>query len=443
MTVPARSSTPDAVPLDAERFHTDPVSLYRELRHRHGSVVPVLLPGDIPAWLVIGYREVHRVTSDPETYTRDATHWNQWASVPVDWPLLPLVGRPGTATARAVGGGRAHRAAVLGEALDAMEPGEPRRHAERIADTLIDAFCRDGRAELVAEYAARLPILVLAELCGLAEDETPDLVRALRSGADRDRVTALMRRLLARRRAAPGADVASRLLAAASGASGASGADEAEPAGTEPAETELAEDLAALCAAGYLPTADWLGGTLRLMLTDPRYAEPEAGGRLGVDRAMNEVLWRDTPTQNVIGRWATRDAQLGPRRLRAGDLLVLGLQGANGDPLVHGTSAPAASAAAFYGLAGLVSEPEPVPEPALGGPANSAYLSFGHGERRCPFPAQEIAETITRTGVEVLLDRLPDVEPAIATTELTHHPSPWQRGPTALPVRFTPMPASR
>ncbi|WP_165956295.1 hypothetical protein [Streptomyces hainanensis] len=41
------------------------------------------------------------------------------------------------------------------------------------------------------------------------------------------------------------------------------------------------------------------------------------------------------------------------------------------------------------------------------------------------------------------LDRLPDVEPAIATTELTHHPSPWQRGPTALPVRFTPMPASR
>ncbi|GAB2911322.1 cytochrome P450 family protein [Streptomyces mayteni] len=433
MTVPTRSLAPGAVPFDTERFHTDPVSLYRELRHRHGSVVPVLLPGDIPAWLVIGYQEVHRVTSDPETYTRDATHWNQWASVPVDWPLLPLVGRPGSATARPFGGGRAaHRAAVLGEALEAVEPGEPRRHAERIADALIDAFCRDGRAELVAEYAARLPILVLAELCGLAEDETPDLVRALRSGAAGDRVTALMRRLLARRRATPGADVASRMLAAAGDG------EEAELA-----ETELAEDLAALCAAGHLPTADWLGSTLRLMLTDPRYAAPEAGGRLGVDRAMNEVLWRDTPTQNVVGRWATRDAQLGPRRLRAGDLLLLGLQGANGDPLVHGTSAPAATAAAFYGLAGLVSEPEPVPEPALGGPANSAYLSFGHGERRCPFPAQEIAETITRTGVEVLLDRLPDVEPSIAAAELTHHPSPWQRGPTALPVRFTPMPTSR
>lgn len=33
---------------------------------------------------------------------------------------------------------------------------------------------------------------------------------------------------------------------------------------------------------------------------------------------MNEVLWEDTPTQNVAGRWASRNTQLGGRRIRAG-----------------------------------------------------------------------------------------------------------------------------
>ncbi|TDC25177.1 cytochrome P450 [Streptomyces sp. 8K308] len=428
--------TPDAVPLDSDRFHTDPVTLYRELRHRHGSVVPVLLPSDIPAWLVIGYREVHRVSSDPDTYTRDPAHWNQWASVPADWPLLPLIAPRGGSLLHTVGEAHARRAAVLSDALEAVEPGELRRHAERIADALVDGFGPDGRAELVADYATRLPFLVLAELIGLPEEEAPELFDALRQGMAggvaahraRARLVTAMGRLLAARRAAPGADVPSRMLAAATVA-GAS----------ELAEPELAEDLAVLIAAGHLPTADWLGNTLRLMLTDARYAASEAGGRFGVERAMNEVMWRDTPTQTVVGRWATRDVQLGPRQLRAGDLLLLGLQGANGDPLVHGTSAPVAAAAAFYGLAGLVSEPEPVPEPVTGSPANNAYLSFGHGERRCPFPAQEIAETVTRTGAEVLLDRLPDIELAVDAEELTHRPAPWLRGLTALPARFAPV----
>ena len=44
-----------AVPLSGPRFHTDPAQLYRDIRREHGPVVPVLLPGDVPAWLVIGY----------------------------------------------------------------------------------------------------------------------------------------------------------------------------------------------------------------------------------------------------------------------------------------------------------------------------------------------------------------------------------------------------
>jgi cytochrome P450 len=171
-----------------------------------------------------------------------------------------------------------------------------------------------------------------------------------------------------------------------------------------------------MMAAGHQPTADWIGNSLRLMLTDDRFAASLFGGRNSVAEAMNEVLWEDTPTQNVAGRWAARDTRLGGRHIRAGDLVLLGLQGANSDPQVRTDGS------------------------ALTG-GNNAHFSFGHGEHRCPFPAQEVAEVIARTGIEVVLDRLPDIDLAVPAASLTRRPSPWLRGLTELPVRFTPTPA--
>ena len=46
--------------------------LYREMRREHGAVAPVLLDGDVPAWLVLGYRELHQVTGDPVLFSRDS-----------------------------------------------------------------------------------------------------------------------------------------------------------------------------------------------------------------------------------------------------------------------------------------------------------------------------------------------------------------------------------
>src|SRR3977135_2428613 len=48
----------------------DPAELYRSIRSRFGSVAPVLLDGDVPAWFVAGYREVHLVTSNPQLFAR-------------------------------------------------------------------------------------------------------------------------------------------------------------------------------------------------------------------------------------------------------------------------------------------------------------------------------------------------------------------------------------
>ncbi|PKW11754.1 Cytochrome P450 [Streptomyces sp. 1222.5] len=401
-------TTPDAVPLGGPRFQTEPATLYREMRRDHGSVVPVTLDGDVPAWLVLGYRELHQVTGDPVLFSRDSDLWNQWENIPADWPLLPMIGRKQPSILYTVGERHRQRAAMVSNALEAVDPFELRRHAERFADELIDGLCGAGEADLVAQYAMLLPVRVLARLYGFPDEDGPALVTALNDMIDgRERALAgqahlatSMGQLLADRKKEPAADVVSRMLADDSGFS----------------DEEIAQDLMVMMAAGHQPTADWIGNSLRLMLTDTRFAASLFGGRNSVAEAMNEVLWEDTPTQNVAGRWAARDTHLGGRRVRAGDLLLLGLQGANSDPQVR------TDASALTG-------------------GNSAHFSFGHGEHRCPFPAQEIAEVIARTGIEVVLDRLPDIDLAVPAESLGRRPSPWLRGLTGLPVRFTPVPA--
>nr|WP_202457530.1 MULTISPECIES: cytochrome P450 [unclassified Streptomyces] len=388
--------------------------MYREMRRDHGPVAPVLLDGDIPAWLVLGYRELHQVTADPVLYSRDSELWNQWPNIPADWPLLPMIGHRQPSILYTVGERHTRRAAMIAHALEAVDPFELKAHAEQFADELIDRFCGKGATDIVAEYAMLLPVRVLARIYGFPDDQGPGLVTAMNDMIDgRERALAgaqhlgeSMARLIADKHVRPDADVASYMLEtqAADGADGFT-------------DEEIAQDLMVMMAAGHQPTADWIGNSLRLMLTDDRFAASLFGGRHSVAEAMNEVLWEDTPTQNVAGRWASRDTQLGGRRINSGDLLLLGLAAANADPQVRTDGS------------------------ALTG-GNSAHFSFGHGEHRCPFPAQEVAEVIARTGIEVILDRLPDLDLAVPADALTRRPSPWLRGLTDLPVSFTPTPTS-
>ncbi|GDY55172.1 hypothetical protein SVIO_057950 [Streptomyces violaceusniger] len=60
------------------------------------------------------------------------------------------------------------------------------------------------------------------------------------------------------------------------------------------------------------------------------------------------------------------------------------------------------------------------------------------GDHGCPPAGREIAEGIAATAVEVLLDRLPDVRPAVAPDEIEWRVTLVMRGVAALPVEFTP-----
>ncbi|MDT0494479.1 cytochrome P450 [Streptomyces griseus] len=406
---PVRSgAAATAVRLSGMTYQQTPMELYRSLRAEHGAVAPVLLDGDVPAWLVLGYAEVSYVTGHDELFARDSRRWNQWDAIPPDWPLLPFVGyQPSVLFTE--GDEHRRRAGVITEALEGVDQFELARDCQVIARQLIAEFAGSGRTELMSSYVHLLPMRAVVQMCGMPVkgEDTQRLVDDLRTSLDAEegedpvaayvRVGDRLRQLVKDKRAAPGPDVTSRMVTHGAGLT----------------DEEIVQDLISVIAAAQQPTANWICNTLRLLLTDERFAVNVSGGRLSVGEALNEVLWLDTPTQNFIGRWAVRDTQLGGRHIRAGDCLVLGLAAANTDPLLW-------------------------PD-AYVGAENAAHLSFSSGEHRCPYPAPLLADVMARTAVETLLEHMPDVMLAVEPSELTWRPSVWMRGLAELPVRFSPV----
>ncbi|MBV2356317.1 cytochrome P450 [Streptomyces sp. J2-1] len=413
-TTDAPSTPPPGCPAHANAVHLagleyqrTPSQLYRTMRREHGAVAPVLLDGGIPAWLVLGYPEVGYVTTHDELFARDSRRWNQWPNIPADWPLMPYVGHQ-PSVLFTEGAEHQRRQGVITQALEGVDQFELARECQEIAHQLISAFSGGGRAELMSMYAHALPARGVLWMCGMPAggEDTEHLVDDLRISLDAGegddpvaaygRVGARIMQLVKEKREDPGSDVTSRMLL--------------DPAGLS--DEEIVQDLISVIAAAQQPTANWIGNTLRLLLTDERFAVNVSGGRVSVGDALNEVLWLDTPTQNFIGRWAVRDTQLGGRLIREGDCVVLGLAAANTDPQIW-------------------------PESYIGA-ENSAHLSFSNGEHRCPYPAPLLADVMARTAVETLQEQLPDLVLDVEPEELSWRPSIWMRGLNGLPVRFTP-----
>ncbi|MDA0634770.1 cytochrome P450 [Nonomuraea sp. MCN248] len=401
MTNPGHPEHAGAVRLYEPEVLDDPAAFLEKLRRERGPVVPVLLDADLPAWLVLGYRELHHVTSQPQLFARDPRRWNQLDRVPPDWPARPHVTHQPTLVFTE-GEERRRRGGAIGDALDEIDRIELTQLCEKVADANVDLFSGDGEADLVSQYAHRMPAQVIARLFGLPEPDVGTLLRAIfqamNDPATRDeaemQVGELMGRLVAGKRVRPGQDLASRLVTH-------------DARLTDP---EVVYDMLSLLIASQENCAGWIGNTLRLMLVDDHFQMDLQGGRSSVAEALNQVLWKDPPAQNLPSRYAAQDCELAGRRIRRGDMIVISLVGANADPQVRQGHAM----------------------------ANRAHLAFGHGEYSCPFPAPELAEIISKTAVEVLLDRLPDVRLAVAPEELRWRRNIWNRMLSALPVVFTP-----
>lgn len=370
--------------------HRDVPGLYTRLRAL-GPVAPVLLEGDVPAWFVSGVRELRQVMGRPGWFSRDHRRWNLRDRIGPDHPVLAHVMWSPPVLFGEDGGARAD---AIGDALAAVEAIDLRDLALREARERVAAFAAAGGADLVADYARHVPARVFARLCGTADDPPADLFAAAGTGPGavpaRRRLHGRLTELVRDRRRLPRTDTPSRLAAL-------------RPRATP---EEVALDLLLMLVFGQAATADWIADTLFLALAGDGPAAALAAGRTTVPQALEEALWRDTPARNAVGRWAVQDCELGGRRIRRGDLLVLGLAAAGAD----------------------------APRTARERPR----VFFGHGDRGCPHPAPRVAQAIAAAAVEVVLERLPDLR--LVPPPPHRRPSPWAGGPDRLPVAFTPHP---
>jgi cytochrome P450 len=383
----------------------DPGGVYEKLRAEHGALAPVSLEGDVPAWLVLGFRENMELTRNPGRFTRDSRTWRGWEEYGVDesHPLVPIIGwRPDVVSYD----GEEHQRlrAAVNECLTRFDRHGTRRHVQRYANQLIDGFVEKGAADLVSEFAAYLPMLVLTRLIGLGEEHGPKLVEAVagmvRGGQEaythNQYIIATLQTLTAERRRAPGHDLASWFVQHPSGLS----------------DDEVLNHLRLVIVLGYETTTNLVSNTLRMVLTDSRFRASLTGGLMTLPDAVEQMLWDDPPLLVCPARFATHDMQFAGQQIQAGDMLLTGIFAANSDPEIR-------------------------PDPGAPMHGNRSHLAFSRGPHECS--GQEIARAITDTGVDVLLNRLPDMHLAVPQEELTWTAVTWSRHLDALPVTFAPQ----
>ncbi|MFF9202325.1 cytochrome P450 [Streptomyces sp. NPDC014986] len=401
---PAHGSGPGGL----RRLHEsgDLKQLYEELRAEHGPVAPALLHDDVPVWVVLGHAESQQMLRTPGQYCRDTRIWSPLREglVKPDHPLMPHIAwQP--ICAHAEGDEHKRLRGALDAAVATIDFRTLRRHINRSTQRVVNAFCEDGEADLVGQYAEHLPMAVMCQILGMPDEYDDRLVEAARdmikgtetANASNAYIVQVLGRLTAQRRAEPSNDFASRLIT--------------HPAGLT--DEEVREHLRLVLIAAYETTANLLANVLRQVLIDPRFRAQLNGGQMTVPEAVEQLLWDEPPFSTTLGYFAKQDTELGGQRIRKGDGLLFAPLPANVDPRIR-------------------------PDPTADMQGNRSHLAFGGGPHECP--GQDIGRAIAEVGVDALLMRLPDVELSIDESELHYTESIASRHLVELPVHFTPRP---
>ncbi|WP_245672269.1 cytochrome P450 [Nocardia anaemiae] len=386
------------VPLYSEEFAADPHRAYREMRRQYGSLVPVDLSPGVPATLVIGYHTAVRILNDPDHFPADPRTWQQ--DIPGECPVLPMLEwRPNAL--RSAGNEhlryRQANAASLGEidlhALHAV--------VEKVAVPLINAFCGDGAADLISQYAFPLSFQVLNVMLGCPAEigqQVATGMAAIFEGINADKGNAMLTdalfELVTQKRSVPGDDITSRLIA--------------HP--TVLSDEEMIHQLVTIYGAGIEPQQNLITNTLLLMMTDDRFAGNVHGGSLSTRDALDEVLFTDPPMANYCVSYPRQPILIDGVWLPAHQPVVISMSGCNNDPAVG------------------VSEFGP----------NRSHLAWSVGPHSCP--ARSVAYLIVQDAIDQLLDALPEMRLAIEPEQLSWRPGPFHRALVSLPVTFPKSP---
>lgn len=395
------------------RVH-DPFPLYTRARELDGGVH---WSSALNGWVVCRYADVHAMCCDHETFSNDYFY-----ETPAG------IHDPGREQHRRYIAISCQQFMVKDPPLHTriravLRPGfTPRAisdwtsRVERITDETLDQFSAGDQIDIMPAVAVTIPITVIASILGVPDEDLPKFrswtdgfvgtFSPLIQGPERDQAIATtltlfdyLGYLLERRRNEPADDLIS-LLATTSTADG------------ERLETSNAvAQIALLLVAGNETTTNLIGSTVSLLLQNPAAKEQLLINPGLISNAIEEALRCDPPFHLDV-RKATRDCDLGGKRVRAGQLCYQLLAAANRDPR-HFDRA----------------ETFDVTRPTN----SNRHLAFSHGVHFCL--GAPLARLEGQTVLRKLLERFPDLsegdEPAVRKTDAV-----FSRGWQTRPVRL-------
>ncbi|MGX1509260.1 cytochrome P450 [Streptomyces collinus] len=405
-------STAQQVPdILSPEFAANPYPAYRTMR----DSAPLIRHEATQSWIVSRYEDVERVFKD---------RGGQFTTENYDWQIEPVHGRT---ILQLSGREHAVRRALVAPAFrgaDLQERFLP--VVERNSRELIDAFRHTGRADLVADYATRFPVNVIADMLGLDKADhdrfhgwytsviaflgnlSGDQEVAAAGARTRTEFAEYMIPVIRERRENPGDDLLSTLCAA-------------EVDGVRMSDEDIKAFCSLLLAAGGETTDKAIAGIFANLLAHPEQLAAVREDRSLIPRAFAETL-RYTPPVHMIMRQTATDVTLSGGTIPAGATVTCLIGAANRDETRYRdpdrfdimrddlTTTTAFSAAADH-------------------------LAFALGRHFCV--GALLAKAEVETGVGQLLDALPDLRTQEGFEVVER--GVFTRGPQSLPVRFTPV----
>ncbi|MFD4178886.1 MULTISPECIES: cytochrome P450 [Streptomyces] len=367
------------------------------------------------SYIVSRYEDVERVFKDKE---------GEFTTENYDWQIEPVHGRT---ILQLSGREHAVRRALVAPAFRGSDLREKFLPViERNSRELIDTFRDAGSVDLVADYATRFPVNVIADMLGLDKSDydrfhgwytaviaflgnlsgDPEVARA----GERTRVefAEYMLPIIRERREAPGDDLLSTLCTA-------------EVDGVRMGDEDIKAFCSLLLAAGGETTDKAIAGIFTNLLRHPEQLEAVRADRTLIPRAFAETL-RYTPPVHMIMRQSATEVALGGGTVPAGSTVTCLIGAANRDEDRYRnpdafdifredlTATNAFSAAADH-------------------------LAFALGRHFCV--GALLAKAEVEIGVGQLLDAMPDLRLADGFDPVER--GVFTRGPQSLPVRFTPV----
>jgi len=377
----------------------DPYAIYERLRGQ-GTLVPTRLGN----WVTTSHRLCNTVLRDRRFGVRQAEATA--ATSPSDEFDMSFLDRdPPDHT-------RLRR--LTQPAFSPKQMAGYRPRVESTVDALLDAAQPAGDFDLVASFAAPLPIAVITDLLGVPDadaarfsevgtviggalDGIHSLAHAARLQAANDTLRGLFEGLFELRRRAPADDVISRIVAAE---------------GDQIQSREMLPMCNLLLVAGFETTVNLIGNAVNALLDHPQQWADLCADPAGLARAaIEETLRWDPPVQRTA-RCALEPVELDGHLVGAGQFVVTLIGAANRDP------------AAF-------SAPDRFD---IHREQTADHLAFSSGIHYC------VGQPLARLEATVALQKLAERMPGLRRNgPLRRRTSGVIRGPIHLPVQARPV----